>query len=159
MALTSYVSIDGETQGNIKGGCTQSGDKADKIMVYAHDHNIEIPNDTHTGQATGQRIHHEYKISKSLDVASPLLLNAIASGENLTLVHDIYEINDKGVETKKATITLSNAIITNLRRYTPETFTTEAKPYHDMEEVSIRYGAIKHEHIDGAITGEDSWTA
>ena len=52
MALTMYMKVTGKNQGEIKGSCDQGGDKKDKILVYAMDHKVEIPKDTHTGQRT-----------------------------------------------------------------------------------------------------------
>jgi type VI secretion system secreted protein Hcp len=52
MALTMYMKVTGKNQGEIKGSCDQGGDKKDKILVYAMDHKVEIPKDTHTGLPT-----------------------------------------------------------------------------------------------------------
>ena len=53
MALTSYMKVKGKSQGEIKGDCTQSGDKKDTMLIYQVDHLVEIPKDTHTGLPTG----------------------------------------------------------------------------------------------------------
>ena len=76
MALTMYMKVTGKNQGEIKGSCDQGGDKKDKILVYAMDHKVEIPKDTHTGLPTGQRIHHPLTVTKAKDVASPKLFAA-----------------------------------------------------------------------------------
>ncbi len=65
MALTMYMKVTGKNQGEIKGSCDQGGDKKDKILVYAMDHKVEIPKDTHTGLPTGQRIHHPLTVTKA----------------------------------------------------------------------------------------------
>ncbi len=64
MALTMYMKVTGKNQGEIKGSCDQGGDKKDKILVYAMDHKVEIPKDTHTGLPTGQRIHHPLTVTQ-----------------------------------------------------------------------------------------------
>ncbi len=33
MALTSYMKVTGKTQGQIKGDCTQTGDKKDTMLI------------------------------------------------------------------------------------------------------------------------------
>ena len=66
MALTAYMAVKGKNQGDIKGSCPQGGDKKDKILLYASDHLVEIPKDTHTGLPTGQRIHHAYEVMKAV---------------------------------------------------------------------------------------------
>ncbi|WP_299009863.1 type VI secretion system tube protein TssD [uncultured Shewanella sp.] len=158
MALTSYVKVTGATQGEIKGGSTQSGDKADAILCYAYEHNIEIPKDTHTGLPTGQRIHHPYTIEKAIDVASPKLFKAVCSGEQLTVQHDFYRISSDGTEELYYSIKLEEAIIVDMQHFTPETFLTESKPYTDMEKVSLTYSKMTQTYSDGNIEATDSWS-
>ena len=94
MALTAYMKVEGKSQGEIKGDCQQGGDKKDKILVYAVEHLVEIPKDTHTGLPTGQRIHHPLTITKHLDQASPKLYKACCTGEQCTVTIDHYRIEN-----------------------------------------------------------------
>ncbi|WP_108650359.1 type VI secretion system tube protein TssD [Dongshaea marina] len=157
MALTMYMSVNGKNQGEIKGGCTQAGEKLDKVLVYAFDHNVEIPKDTHTGLPTGQRIHHPLTITKARDVASPKLLKACTSGEQCTVNIDFYDIDTDGTEKKYYSIQLDEAIIVNRNTNTPHTFLEENKPYKDMEQVSFTYSKITETFMDGNIEVMDSW--
>jgi len=63
MALTGYLTIEGNNQGKIEGDCVQKG-REDSILVYGFEHQIEIPTDIHTGLPTGQRIHKPITIEK-----------------------------------------------------------------------------------------------
>ena len=90
MALTAYMKLKGKSQGDIKGDCEQGGDKKDSILVYATEHKVEIPKDTHTGLPTGQRIHHPYKITMAKSQASPKLYKACCTGEQLEVTLDYY---------------------------------------------------------------------
>ena len=92
MALTAYMAVKGKNQGDIKGSCPQGGDKKDKILLYASDHRVEIPKDTHTGLPTGQRIHHPYEVMKAVDVASPKLYKACCTGEQCEVTIDFWEL-------------------------------------------------------------------
>lgn len=158
MALTSYVKVTGDKQGDIKGGCTQSGDKADAMLIYGMEHKIEIPRDTHTGLATGQRIHHPYTILKAKDVASPKLMQACCTGEGLTVTHEFYLIDPAtGAEKKYYTVKLEEALAVQVEANTPATFLPENKPYHDMEKVSFTYSKITATFADGNIEYTDSW--
>ena len=76
MANTSYLTLTAAKQGDIKGDCTQEAYK-DSILVYQTDHNVHIPRDTHTGLATGQRVHDPFMITKHKDQASPKLYQEI----------------------------------------------------------------------------------
>ncbi|NEX17107.1 MAG: type VI secretion system tube protein Hcp [Halochromatium sp.] len=157
MALTAYMTVDGKNQGNIKGDCTQSGKKKDTILVYAVDHKVEIPKDTHTGLPTGQRIHHPLTITKHKGPASPKLFKACCTGEQCTVTLDYYRIKSDGTEENYYTIKLENAIIVEMREDTPLTFLPENKPYHDMEDVSMTYSKITWTYNDGNIEFTDSW--
>ena len=157
MALTMYMSVKGVSQGEIKGSCTQSGDKKDKIIVYEFNHNVEIPKDTHTGLATGQRIHHPLRITKARDIASPKLLQMCCRGEQCAVVIDFYRITSAGEELLYYQINLDEAIIVNRSGMTPMTFLEENKSYHDMEEVAFTYSVITETYSDGNIEFTDSW--
>jgi type VI secretion system secreted protein Hcp len=159
MALTAYVKVEGKSQGEIKGDCPQSGDKKDRILVYGIDHSVEIPKDTHTGLPTGQRIHHPLTLTKGKDNASPKLFKACCTGEQCSVTLDQYRIKADGTEEKYFTIKLEEAIIVNMREFTPVTFLAENKPYHDMEELSLTYSKITWTYNDGNIEFVDDWKA
>jgi type VI secretion system secreted protein Hcp len=159
MALTAYLAVKGKSQGDIKGDCPQGGDKKDKMLVYSLDHQVEIPKDTHTGLPTGQRIHKPFTFVKHKDNASPKLFKACCTGEQCEVVFDQYRIKPDGTEEKYFTVKLEEAIIVNMREYTPLTFVPENKIYHDMEEVSFTYSKITWTYNDGNIEYVDNWKA
>lgn len=159
MPMTSYMSVKGKNQGEIKGGCKQGGDKADKILVYGVEHNVEIPKDTHTGLPTGQRIHHPYCITKAVDVASPKLYKLCCTGERCEMAIDFYRIKEDGTEEKYYTVKLEDAIVVGVKAYTPMTFLSENKPYKDMEQVAFTYSKITWTYNDGNIEYVDDWKA
>jgi type VI secretion system secreted protein Hcp len=82
MALTGYLTIEGNNQGKIEGDCVQKG-REDSILVYGFEHQIEIPTDIHTGLPTGQRIHKPITIEKKFDCSTPKIMQACTSGEQL----------------------------------------------------------------------------
>ena len=159
MAMTSYMTLEGNNQGKIDGDCSQGG-REDMILLYAIDHEIEIPKDTHTGMPTGQRIHHPLKVTKHFDKATPKLYQACCSGEQFKTVEiDYYRINEKGQEEHYFTIKLEKAIIVELQEYNPLVFLEESKPYKDMEKVSFTYEKIIWTYEPDGIETEDSWKA
>ena len=159
MALTMYMKVTGKNQGEIKGSCDQGGDKKDKILVYAMDHKVEIPKDTHTGLPTGQRIHHPLTVTKAKDVASPKLFAACCKGEQVDVELDFYRIKPTGEEELYYKITINDAVIVEMVENTPTTFLPENKPYHDMEDVSFTYSKITWSYSDGNIEFTDDWKA
>ncbi len=157
MALTAYMKIEGQTQGEMKGDCPQGQDKKDCVLVYAIEHDVEIPRDTHTGLPTGQRIHHPLTITKHVDQASPKIYKACCTGEQCTVTLDHYRIGPVGQEEKYFTIKLEDAIVVSVHKETPLTFLPENKPYSDMEKVSFTYSKITWTYNDGNIEYVDDW--
>lgn len=157
MALTGYLYIEGNNQGKIEGDCVQKG-REGSILVYAFEHEIEIPKDTHTGLPTGQRIHKPFTITKKLDNGSPKIMQACTSGEQLKDWRlELFRINPQGQEEHYYTVKLKDSIIVELEYYTPLTFLDENKPYHNMEKVSFSYSSITHIFEPKGIEAEDNW--
>lgn len=148
MANTSYLTLTAAKQGDIKGDCTQESFK-DSILVYGMDHDVHIPRDTHTGLATGQRVHGPFTITKHKDQASPKLFQALASGEKITKWEiKMTAIGTSGNQYVYFTVQLEDAIVVSIREYTPLTFLKDNEPYHDMEEVMFSYGKITWTCLD-----------
>ncbi len=158
MALNMYMSITGKNQGEICGGCTQAGDKKDKILVYSYDQETSIPKNPHDGLPTGQRVHKPLTVTKAVDVASPKIFQALCSGEQLeTVTLDFYHITPTGEEQLYYNITLEDAIIVEKHGFTPMTLLAENQDYMDMEEVKFTYSKITVTFTDGNIEATDSW--
>jgi type VI secretion system secreted protein Hcp len=88
------MAIEGAKQGNITAGANTMDsmgnkyqqDHADESTVLEFKHEIIIPKDPQSGQPTGQRMHQPAVVRKRYDKASPLLYNALCSGERLSKV-------------------------------------------------------------------------
>ena len=157
MAMTSYLTLEGTNQGKIEGDVSQKG-REKTILVYGIEHNIEIPRDTHTGMPTGQRIHLPFSITKHMDQASPKLMQAVTSGEQMKSFElQYFRINEKGQEEHYYTVKLEEAIVVATRQYKPLTFLPENKPYHDMEVISFSYGKITVTYEPDGVEAEDDW--
>jgi type VI secretion system secreted protein Hcp len=159
MPLTGYLKLEGESQGEIKGDCNQEGDdRKDHILVYGVDHEVYIPKDPNTGLPTGQRRHGPLSITKHTDIATPLLFQALASGEQMkTWEMKYFHISEKGQQEKYYSIKLEEAIVVSMRHYKPNTLDKESEPYKDMEDVQFTYSKITWEHVTGNKTAEDDW--
>jgi type VI secretion system secreted protein Hcp len=152
------MKVTGKTQGQIKGDCDQADPKKkDTILLYAMDHHVEIPKDTHTGLPTGQRIHMPFKVVKHKDKSSPMLFQATCKGEQMTVEINFFSIDPTGKENNYYTIKMENAIAVDMGEYTLMTFLPENKPYRDMEEISFTYSKITWTYNDGNIEYTDDW--
>ena len=157
MALTGYLTLEGQSQGKMEGDCTQKG-REKTILVYAVDHTVEIPRDNLTGKASGQRIHRPLTITKHTDPASPLIYQACAAGEEFKKWQlDYYHIDEKGQEKLYYSITLEKAIAVAVRHTKRHVMDENNKPYHDEEEVSFTYSGITWENKEANKTASDSW--
>lgn len=159
MPMPCYMSVTGKNQGKIDGSCEIKG-REKTILVYAMDHTIQIPRDSHTGLPTGARVHGPLMVEKEIDKSSPKLLQALTSGEQLSeVVIDYYRISPQGKEEKYYTVKLEDAIIVAAQSFFPETFLAENETYKHMEKISFTYGKIVWTWQPDGIEAEDAWKA
>lgn len=157
MPMTSHMEVTGKNQGKMDGSCDMEG-RENTILVYAMEHKIHIPRDPQSGLPSGKRIHGSLSIEKEIDKSSPMLKQALCTGEQLSeVVIKKYRIDPTGSEEHYYTITLEDAIIVEMEPYMPLAFLTENEPYRHMEKVSFTYSKIKWKHEVDGIESEDSW--
>lgn len=159
MALNAYLTLKGETQGDIKGSVTQSG-REDSIMVIAAGHEILSPRDAASGLPTGKRQHKPLVITKEVDKSSPLLYSAMVNNENITELKLMFWAPKKtGVEEQHYTIELTNASISSIQMEMLNNKYPENMQHKEREHVSFCYQKIVWTWNDGGITAEDDWEA
>ncbi len=156
-ALTSYLTLAGQTQGPIPGECTQR-DREDTILVYEFSHVLASELSDTTGQPTGKRQHKPIVIVKRMNRATPMLMQAWATAETMDeFTLDFYKIDDSGKEVCYYRITLEDAQIVGIEQFKPMVFVDENKPYHDMERVRFVYSRIRSENLEYAIDAQADW--
>jgi len=157
MALNAYLTLKGETQGDIKGSVTQSG-REDSIAVIAFDQEIKSPRDAASGLPTGKRQHGPLTITKEIDKASPLIYSAMVHNENISeLKLQCWQPSVTGKEFQNYTIELKNASISNIRMEMLNNKYPENMQMKEREHVSFCYQKIIWTWEDGGITAEDDW--
>ena len=133
-AVNGTLTVTGQKQGAF----SQS-----PMVLIGLSHEIISPRDPASGLPTGKRQHKPITITKQMDAASPLFLNALVDNENLTSVLIGLLRNGQQI----ATIKLTNA---NLATY----------DLHGTTETwSFTYQKITWTWVDGGITAEDDWEA
>jgi type VI secretion system secreted protein Hcp len=167
MSQASYVKVTGATQGDIsKGAFTadsvgdgwQEGHE-DEMFCQSLSYEISIPRDPQSGNVTGQRVHKPAQILKYVDKASPMLMQAIASGEMLQLEAHFYRTATAGKQVKYYTIKFTDAILVNYRQNTPNALDPANGPFRDMEELDFTYRKIEVTHDVAGTSGADDWRA
>jgi len=157
MPMPGHMTVEGEKQGKIEGSCDQKG-REGTILVQGLDHSVNIPSDLQTGLATGKRVHGSLTITKVVDKASPLLYQALCTGEHLKAVGiKLYRIAKDGSEEHYFTTTLSNAIIVSMHPYIPNCLDKSTASLSHMEEVSFTYQKISWRHEVDKKESQDDW--
>ena len=117
-ALDWFLKIKGSKQGDIKGESQDDAHKEQIELLSAH-HQIKVPRDMATGQATGRRQHGEFVITKHIDKATPPLLSALVHNEMLTEMTIECLRADGGKKVKYFVIVLKNAYLADYQLETP----------------------------------------
>ncbi len=168
MPTPAYMTIEGTTQGNITqdaftedsvGNIWQEGHE-NEVVVQAFKHNVMIPRDPQSGQPSGQRTHRPVTVTKIFDKASPLLYNALCSGELLTTVEiKWYRTAASGTQEHYFTIKLEDAIIVDIQGYMPNCQDPANDTFTHLEDVSFSYRSITWNHEVAGTSGSDDWRA
>lgn len=159
MALNAYLTLKGETQGDIKGSVTQAG-REDTIAVIAFDQEIKSPRDAASGLPTGKRQHGPLTITKEVDKSTPLIYSAMVNNENISeLKLMCWQPSATGQEVQHFTIELTNASVSNIQIEMLNNKYPENMQHKEREHVSFCYQKIIWTWEDGGITAEDDWEA
>lgn len=162
MALNAYLSLKGQTQGNITGSVIQKG-REGKIMVIAVSHDVHSPHDPASGLPTGNRQHSPLIITKELDQSTPLLYTALKNNEKMTTFELQFWTIQKlsgggtGVEKQHYTIRLTNARICDIRFTMLNNKNPELVRYAEYEEVAFTYQKIEWIWHMGNKMAMDDW--
>lgn len=159
MALTAYLRLTGQKQGEIKGSVTQKG-RENSIAVIAVSHTILSPHDMGTGQATGKPQYLPFVITKELDKSSPLLYNLLVNNEVITA----FELQfwapamspgglGTGAEIQNYKVRLTNAKVVRIDFQMANNKNPDLTKYAPFEEVSFSYQKIEWDWADGITPG------
>jgi type VI secretion system Hcp family effector len=115
-----------------------------------------------SGQSREGRHHHPIVIVKEVDSASPLLWQALCTNEVLNSA-DLSFVRPGstggGKEQVVERITLTNAFISNIKRYTPSLQGEGSKRDTDqLEEISFVFQKIAYINVSGRKSAKDDWT-
>lgn len=162
MSFASYMTLVGKTQKLISKGASslasignhyQEG-MEDKIQVRSFNQGFFLPE----GAQSGGRVHRPLVITKMMDSSTPLLLNAIKSGELLTLCKlDVYRISPVGLYEQFFTIKLTDAVIVDLDVMSPDFQDPAFAHVLQVEKVCFSYSSVRWSHDVSKTDGSDYW--
>ncbi|HTQ48008.1 MAG TPA: type VI secretion system tube protein TssD [Polyangiaceae bacterium] len=146
-----YLTVRGQRQGDIKGDVTQRGREGSMEVTK-----LELGS---SGSA-GARKWESLKITKHVDQATPLLLSAYFTNENLTTATlKLWRPAASGVEEQYLTISLVNAQIASDRIVSDSTLTADGKlpPSPPLEEIAFTFQKITVTYTNPNKSVSDDW--
>jgi type VI secretion system secreted protein Hcp len=147
VTIIGNVAITGRNNTPIKGG--PDGQK-DKIDVISYSEGIVSPRDAASGLPTGKRMHKPFTITKEVDAATPLLMQACATNEVLPAVQ--FVLHPPGASADVVSVTLHNAECGEIEDSTSEEGT------HELETITFTFQKITVENAAAKTMFEDDWT-
>jgi type VI secretion system Hcp family effector len=157
----AYMTVEGQTQGNIPGSCAMTTHPGD-ILVYGYEHTVTTLPDATTCLATGHPNHFPFIVIKGVDKATVPLFAAFNNNELLTTVRlRCWRGVASGQEQQYYTVTLVNARIAGIRHemlYMGPGATLNLVP--QLERVSFTYERIVESWmVDGGMEEAGGWSA
>jgi len=167
MPTPAYMSIEGETQGLITEGCNTpesignlyQEEHENEFIVQAFENIVFKPTDIQTGQPSGVRKYEPLIVTKIYDQSSPLLHQALVTGEILQCEIKWFRTNIEGVEEHYFTHTLEDAMITRIEQYMPNCLDPANAHMLHMEKISLTFRKIMLNHEVASTEGADDWRA
>jgi len=168
MPIPAYMKVEGVSQGVISEGALSEDSVAnlfqeghdEEFMVQAFEHRIEIPRDAQSGQPSGNRVHLPIKITKIFDKSSPLLYQALVTGESLECEISWYRNSLEDQEQEHYfTHLIEGAVVVDIKTIMPNCQDPSQKHFTHMEEVSFSYSTITWTHEIAGTEGHDDWRA
>ena len=158
MAIQAYLSVKGRKQGQFKSETLKAG-RTDKWMtVLSIGMDLQTPIYPATGHASGKRQWRPVTIVKEWGAASPQGLAACATNEDLTEVRiELVKLQPTGIEEVYQAITLTEALLTEIRRFVAGDI---AQPAANslLEEWSFTFRKIEVKDNDGGTSFEDTFS-
>ncbi len=168
MPIPCYLTMSGANQGDMSAGATgadsigtmSKSDHENEIQVQAFKMNLMVPKDPQSGQPTGRRIHQGVSFTKVLDKSSPMIMQALATGEQIKkATFKFFRTSSAGSQEHYYTIELEEALVTDLTPWFPNALEPQNGPIGHMEDVSLSYKKITTTHEVAGTSGADDWNA
>jgi len=150
-AAPAFLTVRAQKQGDIKGDVTQKGREGSMEVTK-----LELG----SSGAGGARKWDSLRITKHVDQATPLLLSAYFSNENLTnATLKLWRTAANGAEEQYLTITLLNAQIVSDRIVNDATTSAEGHVAQSLpvEEIAFTFQKITVTYTNGGKTATDDW--
>jgi type VI secretion system secreted protein Hcp len=166
MPTPAYISMIGMTQGEITKGAF-TGDSVgngyvqgheDEILIQEIQHSVGVPTDPQSGQPSGPRVHKPFIFTSSLNKATPLMYQALATGERLSEVSvRWYRTSTEGGYENFFSTVMEDATIVEIDTVLPHAQVESNKGFAQLIKVSLSYRSIAWVHEVSGTVGADDW--
>ena len=165
MPIPAYIKITGAKQGDMSASALSSDSVGafaqksheDEILVQAIGLHVTKPVNSQTGQATGVRQHKPAVFTKLMDKSSPLLWQALCSGEQLTIECFYFRTAQSGGLEKYFSVKWSEAVLVDGKAYYPLAISPNNDAIPHLEDWSFTYKKIEWTHEIAGTSGSDDW--
>ncbi|ATN13024.1 type VI secretion system tube protein Hcp [Pseudomonas sp. FDAARGOS_380] len=166
MPTPAYISIHGKNQGHISKGAFTADSVGnvyvegheDEILAQAIDHTICTPTDPQSGQPAGQRVHKPLIFTSALNKASPMLYQALATGETLPTVEvKWFRTCGEGKQQHFFTTKLEDATVVEIETVLPHAQDSSNANYTQLIRTSLAYRKISWIHVVAGTEASDDW--
>ncbi len=165
MANIGYIKFTGATQGEISKDATTSASIGNswreghesESLVYAFDMNAIVPRDPNSGAVIGTRRHQPSSFLKPLDKSSPLLWQALSTGETLEVEMKFWRTSLAGAQEHYFTIHYTDAVLVDGKIILPDINDDTNNSRGDQEKFSFTYRKVEWTHEKAGTSASDDW--
>jgi type VI secretion system secreted protein Hcp len=119
---------------------------------------VTTPTDPQSGQPSGQRVHKALAFTSALNKSTPLLYQALASGELLPTVEvKWYRTSVDGKQEHFFTTKLEDATIVDIHAVLPHAQDASKAEYTQLIKTSLAYRKITWTHTVAGTEASDDW--
>jgi type VI secretion system secreted protein Hcp len=166
MPIPCYLTLSGDNQGDMSSGATgadsigtlSNSNHENEIQVQAFKMGMMVPKDPQSGQPTGRRIHTGVTFTKVVDKSSPMIMQALATGEQIKqATFKFFRTSPSGEQEHYYTLELEEALITEVTPWFPNALDPANGSIGHMEDVTMSYKVINVTHEVAGTSGADNW--
>lgn len=166
MPTPAYISITGSTQGAITSGAFTPDSVGNgwveghenEILIQEIQHRIGVPTDPQSGQPSGPRVHKPFVFTSALSKATPMLYQALTTGEKLDLVLvRWYRTSTEGKQEHFFSTEMEDATIVDIDTLLPHAQMESNRHCTQLVKVSLAYRKITWTHEVSGTEGSDDW--
>jgi type VI secretion system secreted protein Hcp len=140
-------------------GSSEKEGREDTIDVFEAEHFTTLPVRGEDGRANGIRRHHPLKVVAEIDKATPGLMKACCTGQNLQSVAlEFYRIDPATrSEQKYFVVTMRNARVVKAGPFFPLTFLEQNQNYRHMAQYEFIAEHIEWKWLPDSVVEQDGW--